>query len=96
MTNKEKSIIYAYFYNNYVRLEDTVRVLQSNIRYRDIDTVDCIELVCAIERFHLFCEVSQDIRTLLRLSEGSGDSPEGEPPTQGTKYRSNLEKKKKI
>lgn len=96
MTNKERHLIYAYFYNNYVRLEDTVRVLQSNVRYRDIDSVDCIELVCAIERFHLFCEVSQDIRTLLRLSEGSGDSPLGEPPTPETNYRTNLEKKKKL
>lgn len=69
MRAKEKEIILSYLYNSYVKLEDEVKVLQANIRYRTIDSVDCVELICAIERFHLMVEVSRDIRTLLKLYE---------------------------
>lgn len=64
---KEKEIILSYLYNNYVDLDDYCKQLQSNLRFRSIDSVDCIELICAIERLHLFIEVSRDIRTILKL-----------------------------
>ncbi len=69
MRSKEKNIINAYFYNNFVRLEEEMKIHQQNIRYRNIDSVDCVELICAIERFHLFVEVSRDVRTLLKIVE---------------------------
>ena len=93
MRAKEKAVLMSYLYNNYVSLEDEYKQLQSNLRFRSIDSVDCVELICAIERFHLFVEVSRDIRTILRLygekdelqtedekcKRGAqrGDSPEG-------------------
>lgn len=93
MRTKEKNILLSYLYNNYVLLEDEMKNHQSNLRFRSIDSVDCVELICAIERFHLFVEVSRDIRTILRLygdkdelqnedekcKRGAqrGDSPEG-------------------
>ncbi len=69
MRQNEKDILLAYFYNNYIRLEEIVSNLQTNIRYRSIDSVDCVELICATERFHLFCEVCQDVRSILKLND---------------------------
>ena len=54
-------------YNNEVRLEDELKQKQSNIRYRKIDVVDCIELACDIERLSIFKQTCRDIRALLKL-----------------------------
>lgn len=69
MRAKEKELLLSYLYNNYVRLEEQSRLLQAHLRYRDIDSVDCVELICALERFHLFVEVSRDIRALLNICD---------------------------
>ena len=65
MKQSEFNVLYSYLYNNVTELEDTVRQLQINIRYRHIDVTDCFELACAIERLNTFRQVSDDIRKLL-------------------------------
>lgn len=53
--------------NNRIRLKNEVRTLQAQLRYREIDVVDCIELACAIERYNTFKETTNQIKALLNL-----------------------------
>lgn len=69
MKQSEKDILMMYIYNNTVRLENNVKQLQSNIRFRRIDTVDCIELMLAQQELETFKEVTKHIRVLLKLKE---------------------------
>jgi hypothetical protein len=67
MRQSEKDLISQYIYNNYCRLEANVSTLQSNLRFRRVDVVDCIELACAIQEFDTFKEVTKHIRILLKI-----------------------------
>ena len=67
MKQSELTLLYTYIYNNRVRLKNEIRALQANLRYRDIDVIDCIELAFAIERYNTFVEVTNQIKTLLNL-----------------------------
>lgn len=69
MRQNEKDLLASYIYNNYVRLEDQLNTLQNNIRFRKIDVVDCVELLCAKQEFETFKEVTGHIRILLKLNE---------------------------
>ena len=63
MTQKE--ILLAYFYNNRCRLEEEVKQLQLNLRFRKVDITDCFELICAIQRLETFSEVTRHVMALL-------------------------------
>ena len=65
MTQKE--LLLAYFYNNRCRLEDEVKQLQTNIRFRKVDISDCVELACAIQRLETFSEVTRHVMTILKM-----------------------------
>lgn len=65
MTQKE--LLLAYFYNNRCRLEEEVKQLQTNVRFRKIDITDCVELICAIQRLETFSEVTRDVLSLLKI-----------------------------
>lgn len=65
MTQKE--LLLAYFYNNRCRLEDEVKQLQTNVRFRKIDITDCVELACAIQRLETFSEVTRHVLALLKI-----------------------------
>ena len=67
MTEKEKTLIYSYIITNKTQLENNVRQLQSNVRFRDIDIPDCVELIVALQRLQTFNEVTSHILMLLRL-----------------------------
>lgn len=67
MKEKEIDLLFAYIYNNRMRLEEEVSQLQANIRFRKIDSVDCVELMLATERLNTFKEVTNNIRMLLGL-----------------------------
>ena len=69
MKKHELNLLYNYIYNNRYRLENEVRQLQQNIRYRPVDVIDCSELACAIERLNTFKQTTKDIMKLLSLSE---------------------------
>lgn len=66
MTQKE--ILMTYILNNRDRLEEDVRQLQQNVRYRKIDPVDCMELSLAIERLNSFEEFSRSVMAIMKLS----------------------------
>ncbi|MCM1528856.1 MAG: hypothetical protein NC093_02550 [Alistipes sp.] len=69
MTQKEITLICSYIYNNRVSLEQEVRQLQNNIRFRNIDAADCMELICALQRLETFNEVTGHILLLLKLKK---------------------------
>lgn len=69
MKKTEVAMIYSYFINLRSRLENEVSQLQSNLRYRRVDTVDCIELSTAIERLNMFREISNSIVLILQLDK---------------------------
>lgn len=67
MKKCELSLLYSYILNNRIQLKNDVRTLQTQLRYREIDVVDCIELACAIERYNTFKETTNQIKSLLKL-----------------------------
>lgn len=69
MKHTELNLLYTYMYNNRIRLEDEVRELQTNLRFRKVGVADCIELAFALERLDMFKQVTKDIRTLLKMCD---------------------------
>ena len=67
MRRHETELLYSYFYNNLCRLENTVRQLQFNIRYRDFDSVDIIELLEAKQELDTFRTITRHIILLLDM-----------------------------
>lgn len=65
MTENEKILLYSYVYNNIQLLENEVKQLQANIRYRRIDTADCMELLTALVRLETFRETTEHILCLI-------------------------------
>ena len=78
MKRKEKDLLFAYLYNNYSRMQREVRQMQFNIRYRDIDEIDCNELLIATAQLNLFRQVYSDIIALLKLSKLEGEGGKNE------------------
>lgn len=58
-------LILSYLLNNEMRLEDEVKQLQQNVRFRKIYDMDMVELLIATVRRDMFIEVSKNIRDLL-------------------------------
>lgn len=58
-------LILSYLLNNEMRLEDEVKQLQQNVRFRKIYDMDMVELLIATVRRDMFLEVSKNIRDLL-------------------------------
>ena len=69
-TLKEKELFLEFEYNHRQFLEDNVRQLQQNLRYRKIDSIDCIELIIAIERLNAFNEYCQVMHTVFNIGKG--------------------------
>lgn len=69
MKKVEINLVYNYIYNHRQRLEEDLRQQQANLRYRKIDVVDCMELMCSMERYQMFLAMSKDILQLLKLVE---------------------------
>lgn len=67
MNQKEITLLMAYILNNRTRLEDEKREIQSNIRFREADDVDCLELIKANQHLQAFKEITTDILHLLSL-----------------------------
>ncbi|MBO7695322.1 MAG: hypothetical protein J6T10_22085 [Methanobrevibacter sp.] len=64
MTERERILLFSYVYNNTLELENEVRQLQSNVRYRRIDSADIYELLVAQIRLETFKEISEHIISL--------------------------------
>lgn len=69
MTQKETLILMSYIYNIRNQAEQQVRQLQTNIRYRPVDVVDCSELSSAITRAGTIHKITENILILLNLDK---------------------------
>lgn len=69
MKQSELTLLYSYIYNNRLMLKNDIRTLQANLRYRDIDVVDCLELALAVERYNTFKETTNQIKLLLKMED---------------------------
>lgn len=76
MAISKKHLFMSYILNQLTRLEQEVQEQTARIRYRKIDTVDCLELVIAIERLNSFKEFANNAVSLLKLDEIDCDSLE--------------------
>lgn len=69
MKQSELSLLYSYIYNNRLMLKNEVRTMQANLRYREIDVIDCLELALAVERYNTFKETTNQIKLLLKMED---------------------------
>ena len=65
-----KELLQSYIFNRRIYLEHDIIQLQENIRWRSVDSVDCLELIIARERLAMFNEVVRDITHILKLKSG--------------------------
>lgn len=68
--SKKTDLLQSYIFNRRIYLEHEIAQLQENVRYRHIDSVDCLELIIARERLQMFIEVTKDITEILKLKSG--------------------------
>lgn len=69
MRQTEVELLLAYLINQETRLENDVRQLQNNIRFRHININDCVELALALQRLDDFREFGLIVLRLLRLGQ---------------------------
>lgn len=67
MREAEKVLIYNYILHNRQQLENNVRQIQANIRFRDVGVADCVELIVALQRLDTFKEVTGHILMLMKM-----------------------------
>ena len=70
LTQTEIMLLCSYIYNNKCNLENEVRQIQNNVRFRNVDVPDCVELACAVQRLETFNEVTSNILALLKITNG--------------------------
>ncbi len=75
MTKRQKEIFIMYLNSTRDRMEEDIRTLRQQLRYRNVDVVDCLELQLALERFNVFQEFSRDAKAILQLD--TDDKMEG-------------------
>lgn len=71
-TRRQRELWLCYVINKRQHLENEVKQLQANVRYREIDAVDCMELMLAKEKLHNFNEfvsVTTEIFKILSADE---------------------------
>lgn len=69
MTQKEVESLLGYMLRRHDLLEMELQQIQTNIRYRRVDVVDCMELALAIERYNSFNDFAADVKQLLNLQK---------------------------
>lgn len=67
MKRSENELLFSYFYNNLCRLEKEVKQQQVNLRFRNIDSSDCLELLISTVQLDTFRETVKQIILLLDL-----------------------------
>lgn len=69
----EKILLIEYIQHNHDFYENEVIKLKQQLRYRNIDVNDCVELSLAIERLQAFEKFSKDVMSLLSLKSAGDD-----------------------
>ena len=77
-TQKERDLWMCYVVNHRQHLKNEIRELQATLRYRDIDPIDCLELMLALERLNCFNEYVKHTTEIFKIIRGNelqnGDS----------------------
>lgn len=61
------TLLYQYFFNKQVRADNYVVQLENNIRFRDADCLDHLEMIMAHVRKDTIDEVAHEVRLLLPM-----------------------------
>lgn len=64
----QKEIFFQYLLNQQNFLENDVIQLRQNLRMRNIDAVDCLELALAMERLNSFKDFLNSASSIFRLN----------------------------
>lgn len=67
MRQKEIELLCSYFLNNLTLLEGEIITARNNIRYREVDSVDCLEMILSIERKETFVRTMQNVFSILNI-----------------------------
>ena len=67
MRMTEKELLWAYFINEEMRLENEFIELQNRVRFRHIDINDCVEMQLSLQRLDDFREFALTVIRLLNL-----------------------------
>ena len=67
MTQKQRDLFSCYVLNQRENLENDIEQLQSNIRFRRVSQVDCLELIIAKERLNAFNDFVRDVNCILKI-----------------------------
>ena len=73
LTIKQRELWASYCYNHREKLVGDVRQFQQNLRYRNIDAVDCIELALALERLNSFDDFVNCVNVIFSIYEGDNN-----------------------
>ena len=68
-TQKQRDLWESFKYNRREHLLEDVRQLQQNIRYRNIDAVDCIELALASQRVTDFEDFAKSVDYIFKVGD---------------------------
>lgn len=69
MPRSHKELLHEYFFSEEIRMEDELRQLQHNVRFRRIDDIDCHELLIATLRLESFREFRRNVLMLLNMED---------------------------
>lgn len=69
MPRSHKELLHEYFFNEEIRMEEEIRQLQHNVRFRKIDDIDCHELLIATLRLESFREFRHNVLLLLNMED---------------------------
>ncbi len=71
MTQKE--LLMTYIINNRDQLAAEAEQIRQNLRYCDVDPVDCLEYMLAKERLSYFNVVAKHLESLMKISDPEAD-----------------------
>ncbi len=70
-SQKQRELWMCYVVNQREHLENDIKRLQTNLRYRRVDAVDCMELALAIERLNSFNEFASHATEIFKIMSGN-------------------------
>ena len=73
LTIKQRELYASYVYNHRSQLIEEIRQQQRNLRYRNIDAIDCIELALAVERLNSFDDFVKCVNVIFSIYEGDNN-----------------------
>jgi SOS response regulatory protein OraA/RecX len=69
MNERERLILMQYILNQRTCLERELKQYVQNVRYREFDVVDCLELILLKEKLAMFNQVIKDVFMILNLKK---------------------------